>query len=45
MLLSFPLKIAVGLWLTGASLYFLPGAMRTIFSQMQGAISRLLSGE
>jgi len=28
MLLGFPIKIAVGLWLMGASIYFLPGAFR-----------------
>lgn len=32
MLLGFPIKIAVGLWLIGASLYFLPGAARDVLS-------------
>lgn len=42
MLLSFPVKIAVGLWLTGAALYFVPGALRTTFSAMKAGLSHTL---
>jgi flagellar biosynthetic protein FliR len=45
--LGFPLKIGVGLWLVGASLYFLPAAMRDVLGtiyqgliQVLGAMSR-----
>ncbi len=43
MILSFPIKIAVGLWLLGASLFFLPGAIRSTLSAMQGALSRAVA--
>ncbi|MBS1792405.1 MAG: flagellar biosynthetic protein FliR [Acidobacteria bacterium] len=33
-ILGFPLKIGVGLWIVGASLYFLPASMRDILSQI-----------
>lgn len=42
MILGFPLKIAVGLWLLGASIFFLPGAIRAIFSSLRNAVTRLL---
>lgn len=44
MVLGFPIKIAVGLWLLGASLFFLPGAVRTIFSTLSTAIKQVFSG-
>jgi flagellar biosynthesis protein FliR len=42
MVLGFPIKIAVGLWLIGASLYFMPGAMRTTLSAMRSGLIRAL---
>lgn len=42
-LLSFPLKIAVGLWLIGASVYFLPGAVRTMLNTIRTALAHTLS--
>jgi len=35
LLLGFPIKIAIGLWLIGASLYFLPGAFRDVFTAIR----------
>jgi flagellar biosynthetic protein FliR len=35
MLLGFPIKISVGLWLIGASLYFMPGAFRDVFTAIR----------
>lgn len=43
MILGFPIKIAAGLWLLGASLYFMPGAIRTTISAMQHALSRAIA--
>lgn len=43
MILGFPIKIAVGLWLIGASLYFLPNAVRTILKNGQDAVSQILN--
>lgn len=43
MVLGFPIKIAVGLWLIGASLYFLPGAMRSTLEVMRPALNQLLT--
>lgn len=43
MLLGFPIKIAVGLWLVGASLYFLPGAVRSTIGATGDWLGRLLS--
>lgn len=43
MVLGFPIKIAVGLWLVGASLYFLPGAMRSALEVMRTALNQLLT--
>lgn len=42
-LLSFPLKIAVGLWLIGASVYFLPAAVRTMLNTIRTALAHTLS--
>jgi flagellar biosynthetic protein FliR len=42
MILGFPIKIAVGLWLIGASLYFMPGAMRTALGGMRQGLGRAL---
>ena len=43
MVLGFPIKIAVGLWLIGASLYFMPGAVRTALGVMRHALARAVS--
>lgn len=43
MVVGFPIKIAVGLWLIGASLYFMPGAIRTTLTTMRTALSRTLN--
>ncbi len=42
LILGFPLKIATGLWLLGASVYFMPGAIRTAFTSLRHAITRAL---
>jgi flagellar biosynthetic protein FliR len=42
MIVGFPIKIAAGLWLTGASLYFLPGAVRQVFAGMRASLARVL---
>jgi flagellar biosynthetic protein FliR len=42
LILGFPLKIGVGLWLIGASLFFLPGAVRTAFTTLRHTVNRLL---
>ena len=42
MVLSFPIKITVGLWLTGTSLYFLPGAIRGVLGTLKEAVTALL---
>ncbi|WP_352430691.1 flagellar biosynthetic protein FliR [Pyrinomonas sp.] len=39
-LLGFPVKIAVGLWIIGATLYFLPGAVRTILYALRADLLR-----
>lgn len=41
-ILGFPIKIAVGLWLVGASLYFLPSAFRDILSGIYHALVQVL---
>ena len=41
-LLGFPIKIAVGLWVIGASLYFLPGAFRTTLSAIRVSLQQVL---
>jgi flagellar biosynthetic protein FliR len=43
MILGFPIKIMVGLWLIGASLYFMPGAMRTTFSGIRQGLQQALA--
>lgn len=43
LMLSFPLKIAVGLWLLGASLFFVPGGVRTALSQIRTGMDRVLA--
>lgn len=43
MILGFPLKIAVGLWLIGASLYFMPGAIRTTLGRIPDGLQRALA--
>ena len=42
LILGFPLKIATGLWLLGASIYFMPGAIRTAFTSLRQAVTRAL---
>jgi flagellar biosynthesis protein FliR len=42
MILGFPIKIAAGLWLIGASLYFMPGAIRGALSAMQHGLTRAI---
>lgn len=43
MVLGFPLKIAAGLWLIGASLFFMPGAIRSTLGTMQHGLSRAMA--
>lgn len=43
LMLSFPIKIAVGLWVIGATLYFLPGAARTAFTAMRANLLRAIN--
>ena len=43
MVLGFPIKIITGIWLTGASLYFMPGAVRTAFGAIKGGLSHALA--
>lgn len=43
MVLGFPIKIAIGLWLIGASLYFLPGALRSTLEVMRTALNQVLT--
>lgn len=42
-ILGFPLKIGIGLWLIGASLYFLPTAFRDNLSQIYQGLSKVLN--
>jgi flagellar biosynthetic protein FliR len=42
LLLGFPLKIGVGLWLLGASVFFLPSAIRTAFTTLRHTVERML---
>lgn len=42
LILGFPLKIATGMWLLGASIYFMPGAIRTAFTSLRLAITRAI---
>jgi flagellar biosynthesis protein FliR len=43
MILGFPIKIAVGLWLIGASLFFMPGALRTTLGGIREGLQRALA--
>ena len=43
MILGFPIKIAVGLWMVGASLYFMPGAVRSALSAIREALGRAIA--
>jgi flagellar biosynthetic protein FliR len=43
LLLGFPIKIAAGLWITGASLYFLPGTVRAALGAIREGLSRALA--
>lgn len=40
--LGFPIKITVGLWLIGATLYFMPGAFRTIIGSIKMTLAHTL---
>jgi len=42
LILGFPIKIMVGLWLIGASLYFLPGAFRDVLSAVRQGLLHAL---
>lgn len=42
LLLSFPIKLAAGLWLLGSSIYFMPAAVRTSFSNLQATVMKVL---
>lgn len=42
-ILGFPLKIGVGLWLIGASLYFLPSAVRDVLGGIHEGLIKVLS--
>ena len=42
-ILGFPLKISIGLWLIGASLYFLPSAFRDNLSQIYQGLAKILN--
>lgn len=41
-ILGFPIKIAVGLWIVGSCLYFLPGAMRGILGGIYDALGKIV---
>jgi flagellar biosynthetic protein FliR len=40
--LGFPIKIGVGLWIIGASLYFMPGALRDVLSGIHHGLVKVL---
>lgn len=42
-ILGFPIKIGIGLWLVGASLYFLPTSMRDVLSNIYHGLTQVLS--
>lgn len=42
-ILGFPVKIAVGLWLVGASLYFLPNAAREVLANIYHSLIQVLN--
>jgi flagellar biosynthetic protein FliR len=41
-ILGFPFKIAIGLWLAGASMYFLPNAFREVLASIYGNLVHVL---
>ena len=41
-ILGFPIKIAVGLWVLGSCIYFLPGAMRSVLVGVYDALVKIL---
>lgn len=41
-ILGFPIKIGVGLWLIGASLYFMPNAFREVLSHIYHGLAQVL---
>jgi flagellar biosynthesis protein FliR len=43
MVLGFPVKIMVAFWLIGASLFFLPGALRTTLTGIKGAMDKAIT--
>lgn len=43
MLLGFPVKFIVGLWLMGGALYFLPGAVRGSLSAVKSSLAQVLA--
>jgi flagellar biosynthetic protein FliR len=43
LILGFPVKIAIGLWLVGASLYFLPGAFREALGAIRSNLMHALN--
>ncbi|MEP6901006.1 MAG: flagellar biosynthetic protein FliR [Actinomycetota bacterium] len=42
-ILGFPLKIGIGLWIVGASLYFLPSSLRDVLSHIYFGLTQVLS--
>lgn len=42
-ILGFPIKIAVGLWIIGASLYFIPSAMRDVLNDISNSLIQILN--
>jgi flagellar biosynthetic protein FliR len=42
LIMGFPVKILVGLWLIGASLYFLPGAFRDVITTIRANLEYAL---
>jgi flagellar biosynthetic protein FliR len=44
MILGFPIKIAAGLWLIGASLYFMPAGIRATLNAIQRGLSQAMAG-
>ena len=43
MVLGFPIKILVGIWLIGAALFFMPGAVRNTLGAIKAGLNRALS--
>ncbi len=41
-ILGFPIKIGIGLWLIGASLYFMPNTFRDVISQIYQGLNQVL---